>query len=516
MLKIANRTIRSFFAGVMAIFSGLIFCIAPAFRTQAKGYIGEIERSRRPNCNSYLIRNKYIHDINYKNDDIRTRKPVTIKDMPVEKGVWTEGEYYIEEHDATTLHHDFTIIVNGKCYRMARSASPNVSKKKGYMSIFPGHKEKSGWIRQPEHYFWEVPNPEYINDGYGAGTTKVLKHGKCYVMVSDNNNMHVIFEDVDGVYVFVETKDNQVLMMRKHHEGHWLGKHKMIDAPNPDSYIENDDYALFIKKDGAAVEWEIYEASNGKKYLKVWSWRPNARIYKESGHVTQIEHTYRLKICDKPMPDDMPTAKGRGELWCRGPNGRLHVASVMNSNHYNARNSQHNPELYMHDVVEFEGEDVSHISYEEKIIIMEQIHAHDNRMKIPEYSTTKNGKKKLWEKAKKEDAVDGVIAWNYKEQNSKPTKIKFTHDKEGWHSATIVDFAPQEGEHSDKYVYPILENGDGVRFQASGKGLTNEVKADMKKNPDKYIGMEVRYAADSHFENSGKPFQPTIKELNAV
>lgn len=516
-MKITHGLIRKTVAAGAAIFQGFLFLFEGIVSYKVKTWVKNKEGGLSPTSSSLLVRKMAERTIHpYNNNSIKGRLPVKIEDMPVERNVWTKGEYYIEEHDATNLHHDFTIIVNGKCYRMARAATPGTAPKSGYLKVFPHLGEKTGWVRQPEHYFNEVPNPSFIATGYGAGTTKVLKHGSCYVMVSDSGAMHVIFEDIDGVYTFIETKDNQVIMMRKHHDGHWIGKHKMNSADSPDAFFDDPNYAFFIKKDGAAVEWEVYKAPNGKKYLRVWSYRPNARIAKEVGHHTQIEHTYRLWMCDKPMPDDMPVGRGRGELWCGGPNGRIHVAIIMNSSHYNARNSGYRPYLYVHDVTHYEGRDVSHYSYGEKVEMMEHMHSVDNRMKVPEYAVTPKEKRALWERAKKEDAVDGVIAWRFMEPDSKPVKIKFTTDKEGWHAATIIDVVPQKGEHADKYAYPVLENSEGVQFQASGKGLSNEIKADMYENPDKYIGQEVRYSADSHFEQTGKPFQPTIKEMDTV
>ncbi len=518
MPKITNGLIRKTVAAGAAIFQGFIFLFEGIISFKIKTWVKNKEASIAPINSSLLIRRTMaaIDPPEYDNNAIKGRKPVAIDDMPVNRNEWTKGEYYIEEHDATNLHHDFTIIVNGKCYRMARSATPNTAKKNGWLNVFPHIGEKTGWVRQPEHFYHEVPNPPIITEGYGKGTCKVLKHGGCYVMVTDSGVMHVIFEDIDGVYTFVETKDNQVIMMRKHHDGHWIGKHSMISADSPEPYFDDSNYAFFIKKDGAAVEWEVYQASNGKKYLRIWSYRPNARIMKETGYRTQIEHTYRLGLCDKPMPDDMPIARGRGELWCGGPNGRSHTAALMNSSHYNARRSPYHPYLYVHDIVYYEGEDVSDLPYGKKVEMMEHMHSIDNRMKVPEYAVTPKGKRALWNRAKKEDAVDGVIAWRFKEGGTKPVKIKFTTDKENWHAATIVDIVPQKGEHGDKYAYPILENSEGTRFQASGKGLTNEIKADMYENPDKYIGMEVRYSADSHFEETGKPFQPVLKEMESV
>jgi hypothetical protein len=504
-----------FMAGSISIVKSTFQFLEPFLMRKVKVGISTQIKQYKPYTSSLFIRLLYEPPIKY-------RQPVKIQDLPVERGKWVKGEYYIELHDARNLHHDFTIIVEGKAYRMARAATPGTSPKMGYLNVFPGLGEKTGWIAQPEHFLHEVPNPSIIEEGYGKGTCKVIKHANCFVMVSEDNNMHVIFEDIDGVYTFVETKDNQVIMLRKHSESQWIGKHRMIDGMNAQPYIENKDYAFFVKKDGAAVEWQVVKGSNGKKYLRVHSYRQDMVAEQKFGTTVQIDHTYRLHMCDQPLPDDTPISSGRGELWCQGPSGRLHVASIMNSSHYKARNSKHRPYLYVHDVHTYNGKDVSHEPYGQKLQYMEELHDTDLRFKVPEYAVTPKGKQALYDRTENHwregtEAVDGVVAWNMNEGDTKAVKLKFTHSKEHWHSATIVDTVPQGGEHGDKYHYPILENNKGVKFQASGKGLTNERKADLASNPDDYIGMEVRYAADSHFEEgSGKPFQPTIKEWNAV
>ena len=512
-MKIKVAPVRYIVAGIGALMSGIMYVIRPFIMHHTKSWISTRERSVRPCLMTLKIRSIIDDPPPYSGNLIKERATLRIKDLRMEDGKWYEGKYYIEEHDATTLHNDFTIVVNGKCYRMARSASPNTSKKNGYLGIFPVLGERSGWIIQPEHYINEVPNPEFIEDGYGAGTCKVIAEGGCFVMRSKSGVLHVIFENVDGVYTFAETNDNQVIMQRKHHEGRWIGKHVMKLIDHPDEFYDNDDYVFTVKKDGAAVEWEIYKnKSDNKKYLKLWSYRKDAKVEKLTGRSIQIEHTYRIAICDTPVSDDTPLAHGRGELWYDDPNGRLIVASVMNSKQYRARKIDPGLELYIHDIDTYEGVDVSGLGYADKYALMQNIHEHDSRFNMVEHAYFSADKKKMWKQSKHANATDGIVARHLHDGSKKPIKIKFLMDKENWYPATIVDFVPQKGRHGDKFAYPIVETPDGVRFQLSGKGLTHSVKQDMFNNPDDYLGLEVRYSADSHFEN-GKPFQPTLREI---
>ncbi len=511
---IENKSIRSGVAIFSGIFIGILDVFSDFIMFKIKGAIKSHVKALGPK-DPFLIHRLLVHA---PEDVLKDRAPVRINDLNVEKNTWIKGRYYIEAHNASHFHHDFSIIVNGQVYRMARTPSKG-NIKSGFLGLFPGPKEKSGWVIQPEHYVDEVPNPKLIAKGYGAGTTEVIATGDCYVKVSDDGHMSLMFDNIDGVYSLIE-KDDMVLMIRKQSYGGYYGKHNMKSVRLPDQFYDDNRYAFFEKKDGAAVEWHVVKASNGKKYLQVYSWRQDAMLNKRYGVDSQINHTYKLHLADKPLSDDFPIVSGRGELWLKGESGLLKINSILNSHNYRARSLKHRPYLYVHDVVSYEGKSVEHLSYKEKLIIMKSLHDSDNRFKIPPHASTSTGKRNLWLKAKSEDGIDGVVVWDMDSRrdsnNGTPIKIKFKHDHDNWFPATIVDVKNQEGKHSDTYSYPVLENAKGTRFVSSGKGLTNEMKADMNNKPDNYIGMEVRYSTEKHFEETGKPWQPTIEEFKTV
>jgi hypothetical protein len=144
--------------------------------------------------------------------------------------------------------------------------------------------------------------------------------------------------------------------------------------------------------------------------------------------------------------------------------------------------------------------------------MMKTLHKNDPRFKEIKHASSPKAKQALWDRCMKEDSVDGVVAINIDEVGSKLTKIKFKHHHDNWHRGTIVDFTPQKGDKSAEMVYPILENKWGKTFVCSGMGVTDAVKRDMLNNPDNYLGREVLYSAERHFDNH-VPFQPVIKEL---
>lgn len=442
---------------------------------------------------------------------LQQRKSVKMSDINIPPNTWVKGEYYLEEHDSSHLHNDFSIIIANKVYRVARTPSIG-NKKSGFMDLFPGPGEKVSWIPQPEHFKKEVPNPPVISSGYGKGTTKVISKGHCLVNMSHGGNMHVLFDGIEGTYVFVEASNGSTLMMRKLHKPINFGKHKMVDRRNIADYINDPSYIFSTKKDGAGVEWTITESKTGHKHLQIFSWRPDAKLRKKYGVDTQIEHTQRLKLCDKEVHPSTPLAEGRGEIWCKGENGLLHVNAILNSLPYRSRQLPYQPYLYIHDLVNYEGKNVENLPYDQKLTLMEKVHTSDHRFKIPKHTAKPQAKHAMWEKLKKEPSIDGVVAWKTGQSNAQAIKLKFKHDTDNWYPGTIVDIIPQRG--SNKYGYPVVENLQGVQFTCSGVGLTEDIRTHMLKNPDEWIGTGIRYSAERHFE-SGTPFQPVIKEIGS-
>lgn len=441
---------------------------------------------------------------------LKDRKPVRLINLPIQKEKWVKGRFFLEKHKATTEHYDLSIIVSNKVYRVARSS---VESKSGFMGVFPGPGEKSWWALQPEHKVTEVPNNKVIKSGYGAGTTRVLKKGSCIVRKSQSGNMEIVFDSIDGTYAFIEKLDG-VLLVRKKVRSPWIGKHKMRDDRSFSKYLKSSDFAIAAKKDGAAVDWTITKDKHGNKLLRVFSYRPDAKAEKRYGVRQQIEHTEKLHLADSPLNPEVPEAEGRGELWLGGKDGLGRLTAFLNSNSVKARNKGVRPYLYMHDVTKLNKKDVSGLTHREKLSILKNLHKKDLRLKVPPIAVTSQGKQNLLRKTKKESMVDGVIAipLDYRSDTPKGrlVKLKFRHDKDNEHEATIVSIKNQKGPRGEHLAYPVLENKYGARFVASGKGLTEKVKKDMAANPMKYIGKTVTYVSERHF-NSGLPWQPTIK-----
>jgi hypothetical protein len=462
--------------------------------------------------NSTTLKKRYMKT--YDNNEIKKREIANGTSLNASQD-WEDGEYYIEAHNASHFHHDLSIILNNKVYRMARTPSKN-NTKLGFLGLFPGPKEKASWILQPKHLINEVPNPGIIDDGYGAGTSKVIASGNCLVRISENNNIEVIFDQFDGVYAFVE-KDKQCLVIRKYTQGPNLGgKHKMKTGKlsDLDSYNKSDKLIYVPKYDGSAVEI-VVEKKDGHKYLRIYSWRNDKKMFKKYNVENQIDHTYKLKICEKEVNLDIPCFQGKGEVWIDEPIGFLQLTSVLNSGTYKAHKDPNNQKikLVLHGIDWHENyKNIKDMNYLNKLEVIKEISNSDKRFICPSFVVTESDKKLLWTFLRSKGSYDGVIIWN-KAQSKEPMKIKFKHEEEFYHQAVIVRLEPQSGQHSDKYCYPILQNEEGVEFKASGIGLTNEVKADMFNFPKKYIGRRTYYSAERHFLESGLPFQPILKEI---
>lgn len=507
-MKVANPTLRKVvsygLATLMVLYEN--FGLRPEKKLKAK-ITRRIVEAVRPH-------NKMLQE-RYMPTPVNKRPVQKLEGLNLKTEEWYEGHWYVEEHDASHLHNDFSIVVNNKVYRMARTPSSS-NKKKGHLGLFPGPKEKVAWKLQYEHYPNEVPNRAILDDGYGAGTTKVVDKGRCMVRLSRNGNLDCAFEGVDGVYSLIE-KDKDCLVIRKFKAGPEIGKHKMKVGINTElqAYCDNPDYVFVAKYEGSHCDWQVVKHTDGKKYLRVYSWRLDKRLHTKYGVDNQIDHTHKLLLCDEPFSDDMPICSGRGELWIGGKKPLTDLNGVLNSGTYVARANPNNArvQLIVHDIVEHEDIDLEHYNYEQKLVVFEDLHRRDDRFNVPEWTKSQKGKEKLWQHLKTNPAFDGIVAWDSKSPDKRAVKIKFKHEPEFAHQGYIVAVEDQTGVHSDKYSYPIIENEEGVRFKCAGKGMTNELKADMHKNPHNYIGRKVYYSAEEHFEESGLPRQPVLKEI---
>lgn len=462
-----------------------------------------------------MLRARYLRFTPYDSDALSVRARVGKEQLGLDH-TWKKGTYYIEAHESSHFHHDFSIVVNGKVYRMARTPSKN-NTKSGMMGLFPGPGEKTSWTMQPEHYPHEVPNPAVIDDGYGAGTSKVIAKGDCFVRTSHNGNVEIILDKSEAVYSFIEKEDGQVLVIRKGtlKPNHPSGKHKMKTGKFSDLPVlfGSDKYIAVKKYNGAAVEWEVYKDPNGVKHLKIWSWRPDKKLAKKYGIDAQIEHTYRLNMASKKLPSDFPVCAGKGELFIDGNKGMGKVTVLLNSTVYNGVANKHEqPVLVVHDITYHESyHKVSDMKYSDKLKLIEELSRRDERFITPEYAISEGDKYNLWFEAKDESIIyDGLIFWNEEDPSASGIKMKFKHDESSYHNAVIVRIEPQTGEHGDKFGYPVVQNEMGAEFKLAGKGLTHQTKADMFKYPGKYVGSGVVYSAEHHFEKTGKPFQPLL------
>lgn len=459
----------------------------------------------------------------YNNDEIKDRPLSDISKLKLAEK-WQNGQYYIEAHNASHFHNDLSLICNGKVFRVARSPSL-LNVKKGYLGLFPGPGERSSWIKQPEHFTSEVPNPSLIDDGYGTGTSKVLAKGNCQMRMSENGNMEVIFENFDGMYAFVEGNNKDILIVRKFNTGPAIGKHKLKAAPDKsvNKYIDDSNYIFVKKYNGSAVDWEVVKGANNHKYLKLYSWRLDKRLKKKYDVDAQIDHTYRTGIGTKKLPDDFPTCAGRAELWVESDNGLLELSTVLNSTVYNSLSEDNlkTPVLVIHDITKFEGmrcSSVAKLSYDKKLALIQHINSIDSRFVIPEYSDSSNkSKTRLWTKTEKKfPQYDGVIAWNINDPEERGVKIKFRHDEINYHNGIIIGFEPQTGIYHDKYAYPIICNEAGAEFKISGRGLTQEVKHQMFAHPEAFINKPVVYSAEHHFSKTDLPFQPILIRIETL
>jgi hypothetical protein len=441
---------------------------------------------------------------------------------PVKEPVITE--YWIEEHNAERagLHYDITVRADdGRYYRWAT--------KDPMWDQFGAH-TKMLWLLQPEHT--KPNNPAIITEGYGKGTTRVIEHGNC-LLYTKNDHLHIVFGEHRGVWSWVpasnlgpKAEKAGGLMVRanprriprtpKNH-------YKVIGNESVDKYINDSNYLELVKKDGARGNFK-FAIVDGEANFSIGSYRQDKRLNKSSGFDEGIDWTDKLRDRVHQIETGFSGSTGRSITRKYGRNNRFVVEGVaevwlddfqdlnarLQYNDVTAALQSRRPYIYMFNITSVNGKDWGEVPYREKIALIEAIHeANPNTpLKVPAYASTPIGKRTLLKMARREDGVDGVVFQRL--DGNETLKHKWREEI----TLPIVDVKQEvsiTGRPKESAI-PIFEY-KGREFTSTGK-LDSDIKYDMYKNPEGFIGTEadISYTRMSKVEN-GVPFQPIVERV---
>lgn len=425
----------------------------------------------------------------------------------------TVTKFWIEEHNAKRagLHYDITVQApDGRYYRWA-TRDPKW-KQFGLRS----------WFLQPEHY--SPTNPAVIEEGYGAGTCKVVEQGRCLVW-TDNDHLHMVFEGHRGTFVYLG--DDKVVRAHPRNVPVTEKPHfKQVDWEKAENYINDPGYIASVKKDGARGNWRLeLDGATGEAKFAVGSYRPDKMLAKSTGHQAQIDWSVKLLDRVKSVEKGLSGAKGRrlaktlgtkhgklviegaGEVWIDGKFEDLNA--LLQPDDVKAFSQPRDPWIYMHEIDSVNGQSWADKPYSEKLAVMQQLHDSNpnSPLKIPPYAKTKIGKKTIVALAKREKAADGVVFHNVNEAET-PIKAKFRD----LHEAVIVDVKPEVDAmgHQRGTAIPVVKY-KGKLVPMAGE-YSQSAKAAMLKNPDTVVGKRLQFDC-TRFTNNGTPFQPIGRQI---
>lgn len=367
------------------------------------------------------------------------------------------------------------------------------------------------WTHTPEYalHFGEK-GPQTIGKGYGAG--RVRMEMKAPTEIVEANNDKVRFNVYEG-------RDNQEYLLRRTKDDKWLlintTKTKdRADVPQskpkykevtPDAIdVTNNDQLMTAKIDGAHNLFRL----DRDQPLRIFSHRPTDRA------AGIIEHTHRfLPGHHTRVPKQLDGLVLRGELFAADPiTGRTRKAvetgAILNSGVWKSRETQqHSPlRAVIFDIARQAGKNVEALPYQEKLKILRRVNKALPFLELPPSASTAKAKLRLLNRIRTgEEPItgEGVVLWPLKGGAPIKAKIQNTHD------LYVRGVYPEKDSNkgiAGGFTYAWTPRGKVVG--RVGSGLTRTLKADMLRNPEKYIGRVARVRAQDVYRDHTNPKHP--------
>lgn len=371
-------------------------------------------------------------------------------------------------------------------------------------------------IQQPTHTVKYMDFKGTIPFGYGAGEVKLKDRGKTEVVKATDD--HVSFNIYRGKgpeeYTLHRMKDKTWKLFNR-----TLTKDKLPDFPDRPDYkavdpdhanIMNSDYLMSAKIDDAHNLFVFPK----DKPIRVVSYRATDR---PSG---VIEHTHKVDdVFGVITPKDLAGTVLRGGLVATNPKTdrpiqASRLGGLLNSNVWKSREDQKEygklrPVIY--DVVKHDGKEMSSAPYKDKLEVLEKVHKALPQFELaPMAESTEEKAKLLAAIQKKEHASteEGVVMWHMHKANQSPLKVKFAPEHDIYLRGTFSG----GGKYTDKGAggFTYSHEKEGPIVGRVGTGLSDKLREDLHKNPDRYIGLIAKVDAQDKYI-SGALRMPTFK-----
>jgi len=384
----------------------------------------------------------------------------------------------------------------------------------------PGEKRLA--IQQPVHAYSYKDFEGVIGQGYGKGVVRKEMERRIVITAASPNMIHFTTAD--------ERFPERFVLIRQKGEGknaRWLLLNvTQSDGPEYDKpkikEVPAKDVDEFIRqmKDGDSLQEKI-DGAHGlikllNNHIEVISIR-KSKSGRSIVHTERIFQGVRPKVEDKAIQDTVMA----GEIW--GERGGKAIppqelGGILNAAIEKAIQKQKELgaqlKVSLFDLYRLAGKDVREMPYQERIkLIKEQVlpKLPDRVFDIVEQATDSDSARKLWKQiasGKHKRTQEGVIL---RPAEGQPAKAKLFSE----HDVVIRRVFPGEGKYRERGVggFEYSYDASGPIVGRVGTGLSDELREDMFKNPQAYIGRWARVTAQGKFP-SGALRAPSLLSLH--
>lgn len=375
-------------------------------------------------------------------------------------------------------------------------------------------------IHQPVHSYRYKDFEGEIGPGYGKGTVKKVSDGKLLITKATKDQLHFTTADnkPERRYAVIRTgksDDYQWLLTRPHNLSHpkvEKPKMKNIDADKLREVLKN------LKGD-EHVQAKIDGALNFVQILKNKPELLSHRTSKETG--LPIVHTERF-FGGRPeieVPKKYQGAVLLSEVYGTRKGKAIppqELGGILNSTIDKSLDKQKKTDVklkaMLFDVARVGGKkiDPATVPYSERHQMLEEIikYLPKGKFELPHTVKGSDQANKLLKQVSSgqhDKTVEGLVIHP---NVGRAAKLKLTNE----HDVYIRDIFPGEGKYfktgAGGIKYSLTPEGPIVG--KVGTGLSDELRRDMFKNPDNYIGRIARIRSQGQFQDTGAYRAPSL------
>ena len=350
-----------------------------------------------------------------------------------------------------------------------------------------------------------------IPSGYGAGDVKLHARDKAEVVEAKPGTIRFHVHKPFGSEEFV---------LHRLHEKMWKlfnvtptrSKLKVVEgkprykSKDPEKIDFDDDrYVMSAKIDDAH---NIFVLPPGGQ-VRVVSHRAPTR---EAAPTDVIDHTHKIQGLEST---DTPPGLGgtvlRGGLYAidrrTGRAMEAHVlGGLLNTDVWKSREKQRQlghlrPVVY--DVERYRGRDMSKAPYLEKLEVLRKVQEAIPALELPPMAHSAQEKRRLLQRigsGRQKETSEGVVLWNLQE-GEPPIKSKFIDE----HDVYVRELFPTEkgSKYEGKGVggFTFSHTPGGPEVGRVGTGITDAMREDMHRHPERYKGLVATVAAMTRYSS---------------